>query len=158
MGLYKQETVAFANGDVHLTGRLTLPLSPVPCPALVFVHGSGPGLRDTYLVEADLLARHGIASLGFDKRGCGESTGDWHPVDFDVLADDVLAAVQCLRRDPRIRADKVGLFGISQAGWIIPLAASRSAYSSGRSGLSWLRSGLASRLVVQKPAPVLHAG
>jgi dienelactone hydrolase len=123
---YQQETIAFANGEVRLTGRLTLPSSPVPCPALVFVHGSGPGLRDAYALEADLLARHGIASLGFDKRGCGQSTGDWRQVDFAVLADDVLAAVECLRRDPRIRADKVGLFGVSQAAWIIPLAASRS--------------------------------
>src|SRR5262249_28393983 len=81
--------------------------------------------RASYAVEADRLARHGIASLAFDKRGTGESTGDWHLADFDVLAEDVLAGVQWLRRHPRIRPDKVGLLGISQAGWIIPLAASR---------------------------------
>jgi pimeloyl-ACP methyl ester carboxylesterase len=125
--LYEQEPVTFTNGDVRLAGQLTMPRSPAPCPALVFVHGSGPGTRSTYVIEADLFARHGFASLSFDKRGCRESGGDWRQVDFDVLADDVLAAVQCLRHDRRIRADKVGLFGVSQAGWIIPLAASRSA-------------------------------
>jgi pimeloyl-ACP methyl ester carboxylesterase len=92
---------------------------------VVFVHGSGPQLPFT-AVEANRFARHGIASLAFHKRGTGASTGDWRLADFGVLADDVLAGVQVLRRDQRIRGDKVGLFGISQAGWIIPLAASRS--------------------------------
>src|SRR5262249_48061500 len=59
-------------------------------------------------------------------RGTGESTGDWRQSDFDDLADDVLAGVQLLRRDRRIRADKVGLWGVSQAGWGIAVAAARS--------------------------------
>jgi hypothetical protein len=124
--LYEQEPATFANGDVRLAGVLTLPPGPGPHPALVFVHGSGPGTRGQYPFEADRFARHGIAVLAFDKRGAGESTGDWRRADFDELADDVLAGVRWLRRDRRIRADKVGLWGISQAGWIIPLAASRS--------------------------------
>jgi dienelactone hydrolase len=124
---YQQEPVTFANGDVRLAGTLTLPLGPGPYPALVFVHGSGPGTRAAGVVEADRFARHGIASLAFDKRGAGESTGDWRQADFDVLAEDVLAGVRFLRRDGRIRADKIGLWGISQAGWVIPLAAVRSA-------------------------------
>jgi dienelactone hydrolase len=124
--LYTEEPVTFSNGAVRLAGTLTLPPGPGPHPALVFVHGSGPGPREYYALEADRFARHGIASLSFDKRGSGESTGNWQQADFGVLADDVLAAVQFLRRDGRIRPDKVGLLGISQAGWIIPLAASRS--------------------------------
>jgi pimeloyl-ACP methyl ester carboxylesterase len=124
--LYTQEQVAFSSGDVRLAGTLTLPPGPGPHPAIVFVHGSGPGPREYSARDADRFARNGIASLAFDKRGCGASTGDWHLADFDDLVDDVLAAVQYLRRDSRIRADKVGLFGVSQAGWIIPLAAVRS--------------------------------
>jgi dienelactone hydrolase len=124
--LYEQEPVTFANGDVRLAGVLLLPPGPGPHPALVFVHGSGPGTRGQSPSEADLFARNGIAVLAYDKRGCGESTGNWRQADFGELADDVLAAVRHLRRDSRIRADKVGLWGVSQAGWIIPLAASRS--------------------------------
>jgi len=124
--IYTEETVTFANGDVRLAGTLTLPSGPGPHAAVVFVHGSGPGPREYSVSYADRLARSGIASLAFDKRGSGASTGDWRQADFGILADDVLAGVQSLRRNPRIRADKVGLFGISQAGWIIPLAASRS--------------------------------
>jgi pimeloyl-ACP methyl ester carboxylesterase len=123
---YDQESVAFSNGDVRLAGVLLLPEGPGPHPALVFVHGSGAGTRSQYPFEGDCFARHGIAVLAFDKRGSGESSGDWRAADFDELAADVLAGVRYLRRDPRIRADKVGLWGVSQAGWIIPLAASRS--------------------------------
>lgn len=125
--LYTQEPVSFNQGNVRLSGTLTLPVGPGPWPALVFVHGSGPGTRNNYIVEADLFARHGIACLGYDKRGCGQSQGDWHRADFDVLADDALAAVKFLHGDRRIRPDKIGLLGASQAAWIIPLAASRSA-------------------------------
>jgi dienelactone hydrolase len=123
---YGEEPVAFANGGVRLAGTLTVPAGPGPHPAIVFVHGSGPGPRESYAVEADRFAREGIATLAYDKRGSGASTGDWRQVGFDELAEDVLAGVRFLRQDKRIRADQVGLFGISQAGWIIPLAASRS--------------------------------
>jgi pimeloyl-ACP methyl ester carboxylesterase len=124
--LYDQEPVTFSNGDVRLAGMLLLPPGPGPHPALVFVHGSGTGTRGQYPTEADLFARHGIAVLAFDKRGSGESSGDSRQADFGELADDVLAAVRHLRSDSRIRGDGIGLWGISQAGWIIPLAASRS--------------------------------
>jgi dienelactone hydrolase len=123
---YVEEPVTFANGDLRLAGVLLLPAGLGPFPALVFVHGSGNGTRGQYPGEADGFARHGIAVLAFDKRGCGESTGNWRRADFDELAGDVLAAVRYLRGDRRIRGDKIGLWGISQAGWIIPLAASRS--------------------------------
>jgi fermentation-respiration switch protein FrsA (DUF1100 family) len=124
--LYTQEAVTFSNGDVRLAGTLTLPPGPGPHPAVVFAHGSGPVPRSFMAIDVDRFARHGIASLAFDKRGSGASTGDWHLADFDLLAEDVLAGVWLLRTDRRIRGDKIGLFGISQAGWIIPLAASRS--------------------------------
>jgi hypothetical protein len=75
---------------------------------------------------ADRFARAGIACLSFDKRGTGKSTGDWQQAGFDVLADDVIAAVDSLRLRPDIRADQIGLWGVSQAGWVIPMAANKS--------------------------------
>jgi dienelactone hydrolase len=77
---------------------------------------------------ADRFARAGIACLSYDKRGSGKSTGDWHQAGFDLLADDVLAAVEFLRSRREIRPDMVGLWGVSQAGWVIPLAASKSSH------------------------------
>ena len=68
-----------------------------------------------------------MAVLGYDKRGVGQSGGDWRKIDFPELASDALAAVGFLRSRTDIDPQKVGLFGISQGGWIVSLAASRSA-------------------------------
>jgi pimeloyl-ACP methyl ester carboxylesterase len=71
-------------------------------------------------------ARHGVALLTYDKRGVGDSTGDWERSSFLDLADDALAAVHFLQQHPRIISNKVGVLGVSQGGWIAPLAASGS--------------------------------
>lgn len=124
--LYREEEVSFDGPGARLSGTLYLPTTKGPHAALVFVHGSGPQQRLDNLSMADRFARTGTACLSYDKRGTGKSTGDWRTADFDVLADDVLAGVELLRTRPEVRADKIGLWGVSQAAWIIPLAASRS--------------------------------
>jgi hypothetical protein len=65
-----------------------------------------------------------MVSLAFDKRGCGESTGNWRLVGFDAIARDGLAAIRVLQSRPDVDPKNVGFWGISQAGWIMPLAAS----------------------------------
>jgi pimeloyl-ACP methyl ester carboxylesterase len=67
-----------------------------------------------------------MAALIYDKRGVGQSTGDYKQANFYDLADDALAAVNALRGRKDVVADLIGLFGISQGGWIAPLAASRA--------------------------------
>jgi Predicted hydrolase of the alpha/beta superfamily len=64
--------------------------------------------------------------LGYDKRGVGESTGDWNAATYEDLAGDAVAAVEYLKTRRDIDAAQIGLLGISQAGWIMPLAAVRS--------------------------------
>ena len=73
-----EETVHFTNGDVSLAGRLVKPNGAGPWPAIVWTHGSGRQTRDAdfYRDRAYLLAQRGVASLIYDKRGVGESTGD----------------------------------------------------------------------------------
>jgi dienelactone hydrolase len=124
--LWRQEEVTFQGPGATLSGTAYLPASKGPHPALVFVHGSGPQLRLDNWPMADRFARAGIACLSFDKRGTGNSTGDWQQAGFDVLADDVIAAVDALRDRSDIRADQVGVWGVSQAGWVIPIAANKS--------------------------------
>ena len=75
---------------------------------------------------ARFLIRRGMAVLGYDKRGVGESTGDWNTASFDDLAGDVVAAFKYLKTRRDIDASQIGLLGISQAGWIMPLAAVRA--------------------------------
>lgn len=119
------EEVAFANGDVKLRGLLVVPDGSGPCPAVVYVHGSGDATRHAGFFHS-YFQRLGLAVLAFDKRGAGESTGDWRRSSLGDLADDVLAGVGFLASRPDIDPDHIGLFGISQAGWVASLAAARS--------------------------------
>jgi pimeloyl-ACP methyl ester carboxylesterase len=120
-----EETVHFVSGDITLAGTLVLPGGSEPHPAVVLVHGSGPQKRD--LFTARWFAAEGIAALAYDKRGVGESGGDFRKVPFMELCDDGLGAIKYLKSRKEIEAKRIGVWGLSQGGWLGPLAASRSA-------------------------------
>ena len=120
-----EEAVHFASGDITLAGTLVLPEGSQPHPAVVLVHGSGPQRRD--LFTARWFAAEGIAALAYDKRGVGESGGDFRKVPFMELCDDGLGAIKYLKSRKEIDARRIGVWGLSQGGWLGPLAASRSA-------------------------------
>ena len=122
----RREDVVFRNGDVQLAGTLITPGSGARHPAMILVHGSGPQGRESMLPFARFLVRHGIAILGYDKRGVGGSTGDWNTATFDDLAGDAVAAFEYLKTRRDIDGRQIGLLGVSQAGWIMPLAAVRA--------------------------------
>jgi alpha-beta hydrolase superfamily lysophospholipase len=122
---YETEAVRFANGVVTLSGTLLVPSSAGRHPAIVFVHGSGPEGRYASRYLADRFARAGFVALIYDKRGVGESSGDWAHSTFEDLAGDALAAVRMLAGDRRVRADAIGIHGHSQGGTIAPLIAAQ---------------------------------
>jgi len=124
--VFYTEDVTYPSGDVTIAGSLRIPSGEGPFPAVVFVHGSGPGTRNQVSLLAHAFLHSGIAVLGFDKRGCGKSTGDWRRIDFPEMAQDVLAGVRFLQNHAKIEPRRVGLYGISQGGWIVSLAASLS--------------------------------
>lgn len=119
--------VRFESGGVTISGSIVLPASGQASAAIVFVHGSGPQKRSMRWAEA--FAKKGIAALVYDKRGVGESGGKYESrqsvsgPNIQILADDAAAALQTLKAQPELRDVPVGLTGISQAGWIVPLAA-----------------------------------
>ena len=121
-----REDVRFSNGNIQLTGTLIAPTTGRRHPAIILVHGSGAENRDYILPFARFLIRCGMAVLGYDKRGVGGSTGDWNTASFDDLAGDVVAAVEYLKARDDIDRTQIGLLGVSQAGWIMPLAAVRA--------------------------------
>jgi uncharacterized protein len=121
----REQAVHFASGDIALAGTLVLPEGYQQHPAVVLVHGSGPQKRD--LSTARWFAAEGIAALAYDKRGVGESSGDFRKVPFMELCDDGLGAIKYLKSRKEIDAKRIGVWGLSQGGWLGPLAASRSA-------------------------------
>jgi alpha-beta hydrolase superfamily lysophospholipase len=99
----QERDVEVGAGGVRLHGTLAVPDEPEPRAAVLFLHGSGPLDRDENMPGQRLdvfntLARHfaglGIASLRYDKRGCGRSTGDYITAGQDDLKADADA---CLR-------------------------------------------------------------
>ena len=128
----RQLEVRFSSGSTTLSGTLTMPVGPGRRAAVAFVHGSGPTTR-AYLPELSaLLVRNGVAVLAYDKRGTGQSGGTYpgeSPTEpaIDGLARDAAAAVRFLASQPGVDPARVGLAGHSQAGWIMPLAATREA-------------------------------
>ncbi len=123
-----REIVYFSHG-VALAGTVYSPSgSAASRPAVVIVHGSGYSDRDSpwYQKLAFFIADQGYVVLLPDKRGSGHSGGDWTQADFGILADDALAGLAALRTDPGVDPRRTGLVGMSQGGWIVPLAAARS--------------------------------
>ena len=132
--LIRGERVSFEGDGVVLQGMLALPRwHDSPYPAAVIVHGSGRTTARDMRAYARRLVPHGMAVLMYDKRGVGGSGGDYSVIGVDDselllgrLAGDAAAAVRHLSARADIDADRIGLVGGSQAGWIMPLAAVRS--------------------------------
>jgi pimeloyl-ACP methyl ester carboxylesterase len=130
---YIEEDVFFENknANVKLAGTLTIPESENSSPAVILIHGSGPNDRNgtgigTFHLLADYLTLQGIAVLRYDKRGAGESTGDYGQSTTLDFASDVIAGIEFLKNDSRINHELIGLIGHSEGGVIAPLVASKS--------------------------------
>ena len=125
---YRVEEVKFDHKEANVTlaGTMTFPegyKEGQKVPVVLMVTGSGPQNRDEELMEhkpflvlADRLARHGIASLRYDDRGTGLSTGDFSSATTAALATDALAGIKYLRGLKKFSC--VGILGHSEGGSI----------------------------------------
>jgi dipeptidyl aminopeptidase/acylaminoacyl peptidase len=121
------EPTQFRNGETELRGTLFLPREGRALAAIVALHGASSPLQASPLYRHlhEMLPPLGIAVLIYDRRGSGRSGGDLATSDYDQLADDAGAAVRMLASDPRIDARRIGVWGLSQGGWLSLLAAAR---------------------------------
>ena len=117
--------VRFASRGTELAGRLVLPKGSGRVPIVVLVHGAErTSAREFYALQR-LLPAEGVGAFVYDKRGTGGSGGEYTQ-DFQLLADDAVAAMKEARRLAGSRAGRVGYQGGSQGGWVAPIAAGRA--------------------------------
>lgn len=121
------EEVRFqSDSGVMLAGTLETPrgFGGGPFPVAVIISGTGPWARGGFLnIRARLLAG-GIATLIYDKRGQGRSTGEFVDT-IPAMERDVAAAVAYLRTRRDLDRARVALIGMSQGGVAGPAVASR---------------------------------
>lgn len=124
---FAEEELSFYSEGAKLSGTLIKPLTREPFPVIVYVHGSGKMTRETMRNWAYMLVKEGTAGFIFDRRGKGSSEGDTSRIlPISVMTGDVIAAVDMLKNRKDIDKTKIGLFGLSQGGWVAPNAASVS--------------------------------
>lgn len=115
----------FQGRGVRLEGRLVMPRGVRKAPVVVLLHGSEPdSALDGYALQR-MLPAEGVGVFVYDKRGTGASGGAYTQ-DFDLLADDAVAAIKEARRLAGPRAGRVGYQAGSQGGWIAPMAVNRT--------------------------------
>ena len=126
------QDVKFESQGVSLAGSILTPKKTVA--AVVIVHGSDPVKRE--MDFAIRLAKEGIAVFTYDKRGVEESGGVYvgpsvgtnniDTTNLNLLSHDASAAVNTFRTYLKDKKIPIGLVGFSQAGWIIPIVASKN--------------------------------
>ncbi|GAA3184555.1 MULTISPECIES: alpha/beta hydrolase family protein [Streptomyces] len=143
-----EQRVAIRHGGHTLNGVLATPRDGRKNHGLVvYIHGDGPidaTHDDGYKPMWEANARAGYASLSWDKPGVAGAPGDWLGQSMDDRAEEAAAAIAWARDRPDIDGDRIGLWGASQAGWVLPKIAARTPVSfvvAVSPAINWLRQG-----------------
>jgi pimeloyl-ACP methyl ester carboxylesterase len=118
--------ISFWDGVNRLVGELVLPPWEGPYPVAVLVDGYGPEGRGRGIWQTR-LASAGVASLAYDKPGCGKSTGDWVEQTLEDRTAETAAAIAAVRSHDAVSPDLVALLGSGHGGWISLLTAQAGA-------------------------------
>lgn len=109
---------------VTLAGTLRLPARKGPLPVVILRGGSGVQKRGAYFSLQERLNAAGIATIDFDKRGTGQSTGTFTDTMQEMEAD-LAATIKWLRLRGDIDGKRIALLGHSQAAVAAPIVADR---------------------------------
>lgn len=121
----------FISGNKTLSGIIDQPVNGKAQALIVFVHGSGVTDIRRENRYFDLRCRFvdlGIACVTWDKPGRGRSEGvfdDNQPL--EESAREVLDAIAWLRAEKVPGSEKIGIWGTSRGGWVVPIALSHNA-------------------------------
>lgn len=116
---------AFYSNGTKLAGRLVLPKGHGKIPVVVLVHGSEHDSALDFYALQRMFPAQGIGAFVYDKRGTGASGGSYTQ-NFEVLAEDAVAALNEAKRLTGSRLGRIGYQGGSEGGWVVPIAASHA--------------------------------
>lgn len=127
---YQEQSLNFVHNGNNLFGKLIIPKNHnAKLPVIVFVHGSGPedySSSDNYRYLWEAFTQIGFACYSWDRPGVGKSQGKWYVCSVEDRAGEVISAVNKLKTSVLIDPAKIGFWGISQAGWVMPIAAQKT--------------------------------
>jgi dienelactone hydrolase len=135
-----QRDVTIGSDEWKLGGSLTVPVGKRPVPGVVLVHGPGPNDRDEEIYSnrifrdlAEGLASRGIAVLRYDKRTLtyGDKMGYMAFTLEQETVEDAVRAIDVLRHQPEVAANRVFVLGHSLGGYATPRIAARDGKLAG---------------------------
>jgi pimeloyl-ACP methyl ester carboxylesterase len=115
----------FSSRGAQIHGRLYTPAGPGPFPTVVYVAGGGNYslLTDAYAQNTvRAFNERGMAVYVFDKRGVGQSGGEYEGSNLVGKQQDVIAALDLMRTLPQVDQRCMIVWAISGAGWYAPQA------------------------------------
>jgi len=122
-GSQRSQTLIFGAGRFEIVADLQMPEGPGPHPAIIILHGGGSGTRDDYRHMRERFGNAGYATLIWDKPGFGASKGQLSEQNtIAERVDILLTATGILREQPRVDGGHVGVWGVSQAGYMVASA------------------------------------
>lgn len=113
------QSISYPAGDIHVPGYLCLPQAQSDCAPVIVFHGSD-GFKPNHAMIARRLAGEGFAALALTWFGGDSARTQWR----EVRADDILPAVDFLKRLPGVDTDRMGLIGFSRGGGLALVMAS----------------------------------
>ena len=147
------EVVSFPSGEITLQGVLFKPEGPGPFPAIVYNHGSAPGMlsKEAFETLGPVFASHGWVFFGPYRRGQGLSAKAGPYIGDEIAAaekkggtpaaaatmvrlletdhlNDQWAALTWLRSQPFVKPDRIAVAGTSFGGIEAVLGAERGSY------------------------------
>jgi len=124
------QELSFNSNGFSIVGDFRTPVGGEVHPVIIMIHGSGSATRHgavPFVPLIEIFLKNGYAVLSWDKPGSGESTGAFTEGFTSTGRANILAdAVKVMMNNTSIDNSAIGLWGISQAGWVMPLALNKT--------------------------------
>ncbi len=119
-----EKEITIESSGLGLSGTVCLPEQEGRFPLVLMIHGTGPLDRDenmpgqqlnVFNAIAHCLVEEGIASLRYDKRGCGKSSGDYYRAGHSDLINDAIHCFDTLKNPASVIPINYSCWGTARA-------------------------------------------